>query len=56
MLERGEGKQPEAVDVLYLSLQVFHVDGFNNRRPPNPRALLYDSNDDHYGNNSNSSQ
>lgn len=51
MLERGEGKQPGAVDVLYLSLQVFHIDIFNNTKPPH--TLSYGSNDNHYSNNSN---
>lgn len=34
MLERGEGKQPGAADVLYLSLQVFHIDVFHRTHPP----------------------
>lgn len=38
MLERGEGKQPGAADVLYLSLQVFRIDVFNNTHPPKPLA------------------
>lgn len=61
MLERGEGKQPGAADVLYLSLQVFPIDVFNNTHPPKPlarslarsRSLSLGGNDDHYSNNSN---
>ena len=52
MLERREGKQPGAVDVLYLSLQVFHIDVFNKKRPPSLHMLSYGSNDDHYSKNS----
>lgn len=34
MLEGGEGKQPGALAVLYLSLQVFHIDVSNNTDAP----------------------
>lgn len=57
MLERGEGKQPGAVDALYLSLQVFHIDIFDNTRPHQAsHTLSYGSNDDHYSYNRSSPQ